>query len=83
MVRELTRPAGRLLLLAFRATKGSRPRVTHTTESQLRGDFSAAFDFQWLREMRFDTRSGTAKGPPAWSALLAKSRWPWTRSCSS
>ena len=72
MVSELTRPGGRLLLLAFRATKGSRASVTRITESQLRGDFSAAFDFQWLREMRFDTRSGTAKGSAAWSVLLKR-----------
>ena len=74
MVSRLTRPGGRLLLLAFRATKGGRASVTRIKESQLRGDFSASFDFQWLREMRFDTRSGTAKGSAAWSVLLRRKR---------
>jgi hypothetical protein len=45
------------------------PRVT---EEELRGDFSALFDFEWLRETRFEIARHAAIGPLAWSALLRR-----------
>ena len=74
-VRDLTRPGGQFLLLSFRATndRQGKPRVK---ESQIRADFSAAFDFQWLREMRFDSRSGIERSAPAWTVLMRRKKDP-------
>jgi len=70
-VRRLTRPGGQFLLLSFRATsdRQGKPRVK---ESQIRGDFSAAFEFEWLEEMRFDSRSGIEKSGAAWTVLMKR-----------
>ena len=60
---------GQFLLLSFRATsdRQGKPRVK---ESQIREDFSAAFEFEWLKEMRFDNRSGIEKNGAAWTVLM-------------
>jgi len=70
-VRRLTRPGGQFLLLSFRATSDRQgpPRVK---ESQIREDFSAAFEFEWLKEMRFDSRGGIEKSAPAWTVLMKR-----------
>jgi SAM-dependent methyltransferase len=70
-VRRLTRPGGQFLLLSFRATsdRQGKPRVK---ESQIREDFSPAFEFEWLEEMRFDSRSGIEKSAPAWTVLMKR-----------
>lgn len=75
-VSRLTRPGGQFLLLSFRATddRQGKPRVK---ESQIREDFRAGFEFTWLREMRFDSRSGVEKSAPAWTVLM-KRRKPST-----
>ncbi|MGB2824785.1 MAG: class I SAM-dependent methyltransferase [Phycisphaerae bacterium] len=70
-VRRLTRPGGQFLLLSFRAT-GDRQGKPRVKESQIRQDFSAAFEFEWLKEMRFDSRSGTEKSAPAWTVLMKR-----------
>jgi hypothetical protein len=62
-----------LLLLAGNANdpqpRSGPPRVK---EEELRGDFSAAFEFEWLRETRFDSPNADASGALAWSALLRR-----------
>lgn len=70
-VRRLTRPGGQFLLLSFRAIsdRQGKPRVR---ESQIREDFSAAFEFEWLKEMRFDSRSGIERSAPAWTVLMKR-----------
>jgi len=70
-VSNLTRPGGQFLLLSFRETEDrkGKPRVK---ESHIRADFSAAFEFQWLREMRFDNRTGVEKSSPAWTVLMRR-----------
>ena len=74
-VSNLTRPGGQFLLLSFRETetRKGKPRVK---ESQIRDDFSAAFDFQWLKEMRFDSRSGVEQSSPAWTVLMRRKEEP-------
>jgi SAM-dependent methyltransferase len=70
---RLSRPGTRFLLLAGNANEPvvdyGPPRVT---EEELRGDFSALFDFEWLRESRFEIARHAAIGPLAWSALLRR-----------
>ena len=74
-VGNLTRPGGQFLLLSFRETESrkGKPRVK---ESQIRDDFSAAFDFQWLKEMRFDNRTGVEQSSPAWTVLMRRKEAP-------
>jgi len=48
---------------------GGPPRVT---EEQLRKDFSADFEFEWLKTTRFDTRQEDRAGALAWAVLLRR-----------
>ena len=68
---KLTKPGGHFLLLSFRATPG-REGKPNAKESQLREDFSAAFDFEWLKEMRFDSRTGLENSAPAWTVMMKR-----------
>jgi SAM-dependent methyltransferase len=74
---RLSRPGTRFLLLAGNANEVlidyGPPRVT---EQELRGDFSALFDFEWLRESRFEIARPRAIGPLAWAALLRRKAEP-------
>ena len=45
------------------------PRIKEET---IRGDFSAVFDFEWLRDIHFDSRNPDVKGPSAWSIHLRR-----------
>jgi SAM-dependent methyltransferase len=74
-VSNLTKPGGQFLLLSFRETdtRKGKPRVK---ESHIRADFSAAFEFQWLREMRFDNRTGIEGSSPAWTVLMRRKQQP-------
>jgi SAM-dependent methyltransferase len=72
MARRLSHAGSRLLILAGSARgprRGGPPRIK---ESEIRGDFSESFDFQHLREIRFDSRDLNRKGAPAWSVLLRR-----------
>lgn len=73
----LSRPGTQFLLLAGNANESlvtfGPPRVT---EEELRSDFSALFDFEWLRESRFEIARPSAMGPLAWSALLSRKAKP-------
>ena len=69
-ISRLTKPGGQFLLLSFRASgRQGKPRVK---ESQIRKDFSAAFEFEWLKEMQFDNRRGIGKGSAAWTVLMKR-----------
>jgi SAM-dependent methyltransferase len=72
-VRRLSRPGTRVLILAGNANdpnpRGGPPRVK---EEEIRGDFASSFEFEWLRETRFDTRDPKGEGALAWSILLRR-----------
>jgi SAM-dependent methyltransferase len=72
-VRRLSRPGTRFLLLAGNAedpTPGyGLPRVS---EEELRNDFLSFFDFEWLRQSRFEVSQSGVLGPLAWSVLLRR-----------
>lgn len=71
-LRRLSRPGTRVLILAGNANEprtGGPPRVT---EEQLRTDFSADFEFEWLKTTRFDTRQEDRAGALAWAVLLRR-----------
>lgn len=72
-VKSLCQPGGRILILAGNANEPppayGPPRVE---ETELVGDFAAAFDFERLREIRFDTANPDAQGALAWSLLLRR-----------
>ena len=55
--------------LAERLPGRREPRVK---ESQIREDFSAAFEFEWLKKMRSDNRSGIEKSAPAWTVPMKR-----------
>jgi SAM-dependent methyltransferase len=76
-LRCLTRPGALVLILAGNANDprkgGGPPKVQ---EEEIRADFSEHFEFQWLRETRFDTSSDDQKGALAWSILLRRKEEP-------
>jgi methyl halide transferase len=72
-LRRLSRPGTQVLILAGNANEPpphyGPPRVR---EADIRADFGAWFEFQWLRETRFDTTEPNRKGARAWSILLRR-----------
>jgi SAM-dependent methyltransferase len=73
-VRRLSQPGRtRFLLLAGNPNEVpvqyAPPQVA---EEDIRADFSPLFDFEWLRETRFETSNPAARGPLAWSAMLRR-----------
>ncbi len=73
-VRRLSRPGRtRFLLLAGNPNEVpvqyAPPQVA---EEDIRADFSSLFDFEWLKETRFETSNPAARGPLAWSVLLRR-----------
>ncbi|HUT14499.1 MAG TPA: hypothetical protein VMY42_28695, partial [Thermoguttaceae bacterium] len=71
-VRRLSQPGTHLLILAGNAHEERQYGPPRVREEELRGDFSASFDFQWLREIRFDSADPNATGAMAWSAMLRR-----------
>jgi SAM-dependent methyltransferase len=71
-VRRLSRPGTRILLLAGSANEERRGGPPKIKEEEIRNDFSALFDFEWFREIRFDSRNPNAQGPLAWSVLMRR-----------
>jgi SAM-dependent methyltransferase len=69
-VRSLSRPGTRLLLLAGSAKEPRRRGPPKIKEEEIRGDFSNLFEFEWFREIRFDSVNPDAQGPLAWSVLM-------------
>jgi SAM-dependent methyltransferase len=72
-VRRYSHPGTRFLLLAGNINETvvdyGPPRVA---EEEIRDDFSAWFDFEWIRESRFEVASQKALGPLAWSVLMRR-----------
>jgi acetyl esterase/lipase len=72
-LRRLSRPGTQVLILAGNANEPpphyGPPRVR---EADIRADFGPWFEFQWLRETRFDTTDPNRKGALAWSILLRR-----------
>ncbi len=70
---SLCRPGGRVLILAGNANepdpRSGPPRVD---ETDLVADFSAGFDVERLREIRFDSANPEMEGAWAWSVLLRR-----------
>ncbi|MGB2821435.1 MAG: class I SAM-dependent methyltransferase [Phycisphaerae bacterium] len=72
MARRLSRGGSRFLILAASANETRRGGPPRVKESEIRGDFSELFDFQHLREIRFDTRDPKRQSVLAWSILLRR-----------
>ena len=68
----LARGGTQFLILAGNANETGRSGPPRVKEEEIRGDFSALFDFQWLREVRFDTPDPARQGALAWSVLLRR-----------
>ena len=72
-LRRLSRPGTQVLILAGNANEPpphyGPPRVR---EADIRADFGPWFEFQRLRETRFDTTDPNGKGALAWSILLRR-----------
>jgi len=72
-VRRYSRPGTRFLLLAGSINETSLdygpPRLA---AEEIRDDFSALFDFEWIRESRFEIAQPNAIGPLAWSVLMRR-----------
>jgi SAM-dependent methyltransferase len=75
-VRRLSRPGTRLLILAGNANEPRRYGPPRIKEEEIRADFSARFEFEWLRETKFDTRDAASSGALAWSILLRRKEEP-------
>jgi SAM-dependent methyltransferase len=72
-LRKVSRPGTRMLLLAGNSNGpdlGFGPPTV--SEEDLRFDFTPLFDFEWLRESRFEVYPATAGFPLAWSALMRR-----------
>lgn len=72
-LRRLSRPGTRFMLLAGNANEPpphyGPPRVK---ETELRAELSPLFEFESLREIRFDSIDPEEKGALAWCALLVR-----------
>lgn len=73
VVKKLCRPGGRVFVLAGNANEpGAHYGPPRVEEQELIEDFAAAFDFEELRETRFDTADADSPGALAWSVLLRR-----------
>ena len=74
-LRRFSHPGTKFLLLASRRDDMVEGGHSGVTEEDLRFDFLALFDLQWLREIRLESnRPGI--GPPGWSAFLIRNTAP-------
>ena len=71
-LRRLSRAGTRALILAGSPADGNRGGPPRIKEETIRNDFTAAFQFEWLRGIHFDTRNPDAKGSSAWSIHLRR-----------
>jgi len=70
--RRLSHPGTQILLLAGNANEERHYGPPRVKEEELRSDFSALFDFKWLRTTHFDTTDPKQDGALAWSVLLER-----------
>jgi SAM-dependent methyltransferase len=71
-VLQISQPGTQVLLLAGSANDSRRGGPPKIKEEEIRGDFAPAFDFQWFREIRFDSGSSSGQGSLAWSVLMRR-----------
>jgi len=73
-VRKLSQPGQtRFLLLAGNPNEAPvRYAPPQVAEEDIRSDFSQLFDFEWVKETRFETSNPAARGPLAWSVMLRR-----------
>ena len=71
-LRHLSHEGTRALILAGSPADGGSGGPPRVKEETIRNDFSKLFEFEWLRDIRFDTRDPSSKGPSAWSILLRR-----------
>jgi cyclopropane fatty-acyl-phospholipid synthase-like methyltransferase len=71
-VRKLSHVGTRILILAGNANEERHYGPPRVKEKELRGDFSESFDFQKLKETRFDTKEPGGQGALGWSVLLKR-----------
>jgi len=73
VVKRLCRPQGQVFVLAGNANEqGAHYGPPRVDEQELIEDFADAFDFEELRETRFDTADKDSQGALAWSVLLRR-----------
>ena len=71
-LRRLSRAGTRAMILAGSPADGNNGGPPRIKEETIREDFSTLFDFDWLRNIHFDSRNPDAKGPSAWSIHLRR-----------
>jgi SAM-dependent methyltransferase len=73
-LRRLSRTGTRAMILAGSPADGRRGGPPRIEEETIRRDFTTSFDFEWLRDIRFDSRNPDAEGPSAWSIHLCRKK---------
>lgn len=71
-LRRLSHAGTRAMILAGSPADGRNGGPPRIKEETVRNDFSTLFDFQWLRNIHFDSRDPNAQGPSAWSIHLRR-----------
>jgi len=71
-LRRLSHPGTRFILLAGNANEVLEYGPPRVTEEELRDDFSTLFEFEWLKQSRFELAQPGATGPLAWFALMSR-----------
>jgi SAM-dependent methyltransferase len=74
-LRRFSHPGTKFLLLASRRNDMFEGGHSGVTEEELRFDFLALFDLQWLREIKLESNK-QGEGPPGWSAFLIRNSAP-------
>lgn len=77
-LRRLTRPGAKVMILAANANETQRGGPPRIHEHELRADFSQDFNFQWLKETRFDSVAADRATSLAWNLLLVRKEEPPT-----
>jgi SAM-dependent methyltransferase len=72
-VRKFSRPGTHFLLLAGNPNEIPQQYAPpQVAEEDIRSDFSSLFDFEWIRETRFETFQPNSIGPLAWSVMMRR-----------
>ena len=71
-LRRLSRAGTRAMILAGSPADGNNGGPPRIKEETIRKDFSTLFDFEWLRNVHFDSRNPDAKSSSAWSIHLRR-----------
>jgi SAM-dependent methyltransferase len=71
-VERISRPGAHILILAGNANEDRHYGPPRVSEEELRGDFTAGFDFVRLDTVRFDSADPKQQGALAWSVLLRR-----------